>query len=65
VAIWIYALIFAFSSLWFAHFCLAALQHMREEEPALPDTPIVPYAPDAPLGAGAASPPSTPQEKTS
>lgn len=65
VAIWIYALIFAFSSLWFAHFCLAALQRMREEEPALPDTLIVPYAPDAPLGAGVAPPPSTPQEKTS
>jgi hypothetical protein len=31
VAIWIYTLVFAFSSLWFAHFALAALQALREE----------------------------------
>ncbi|QNP60677.1 EI24 domain-containing protein [Paenacidovorax monticola] len=31
VAIWIYTLVFAFSSLWFAHFCLAALQQLRQE----------------------------------
>lgn len=30
VAIWIYTLVFAFSSLWYAHFCLAALQQLRE-----------------------------------
>lgn len=30
VAIWIYTLVFAFSSLWYAHFCLAALQQMRD-----------------------------------
>jgi len=30
VAIWIYTLVFAFSSLWFTHFCLAALQRLRE-----------------------------------
>ena len=29
VAIWIYTLVFAFSSLWFAHFTLAALQRLR------------------------------------
>lgn len=29
VAIWIYTLIFAFSSLWFTHYCLAALQDLR------------------------------------
>lgn len=29
VAIWIYTLVFAFSSLWFAHYCLAALAGMR------------------------------------
>jgi hypothetical protein len=29
VAIWIYTLIFAFASLWFAHFCLAALARLR------------------------------------
>ena len=32
VAIWIYALVFAFSSLWFSHYCLAALQAMRAED---------------------------------
>nr|MBP8230576.1 EI24 domain-containing protein [Xylophilus sp.] len=31
IAIWIYALIFAFSSLWFSHYCLAALQLQREK----------------------------------
>ena len=31
VAIWIYTLVFAFSSLWFAHFCLDALQRLRNE----------------------------------
>lgn len=31
VAIWIYTLVFAFSSLWFAHFGLAALHALREE----------------------------------
>ena len=29
VAIWIYTLVFAFASLWFAHFTLAVLQRMR------------------------------------
>jgi hypothetical protein len=29
VAIWIYTLIFAFSSLWYAHYCLARLQRLR------------------------------------
>jgi Etoposide-induced protein 2.4 (EI24) len=49
-AIWIYTLVFAFASLWFAHFTLAALQRLREREatvmagagtpasPALPPT---------------------------
>ncbi len=31
VAIWIYTLVFAFSALWFAHFCLAALQDLRTQ----------------------------------
>lgn len=31
VAVWIYTLVFAFSSLWFAHFALAALHGMRQE----------------------------------
>ncbi len=32
VAIWIYTLVFAFSSLWFAHFGLAALEQLRKED---------------------------------
>ena len=31
LAIWIYTLVFAFSSLWFSHYCLAALQRLRDE----------------------------------
>ncbi|MBP9147288.1 MAG: EI24 domain-containing protein [Rhodoferax sp.] len=31
LAIWIYTLVFALSSLWFAHFCLAALHALRAE----------------------------------
>lgn len=31
VAIWIYTLVFAFASLWFAHYSLAALQRMRAQ----------------------------------
>ncbi|MFO1191844.1 MAG: EI24 domain-containing protein [Rhodoferax sp.] len=42
IAVWIYTLVFAFSSLWFAHFCLAALQALRAEAvPARPATPVV------------------------
>lgn len=46
VAIWIYTLVFAFSSLWFAHYALAALEALRAEVPAV--APAVPAAP-APL----------------
>jgi hypothetical protein len=31
LAIWIYTLVFAFASLWFTHYCLAALQALRAE----------------------------------
>ncbi|MDR0226605.1 MAG: EI24 domain-containing protein [Burkholderiaceae bacterium] len=69
VAIWIYALIFAFSSLWFAHFCLAALDRMRGEGPHAAGAPVVPFAPDAPRGPEGdvvvqASSPSLPDSKT-
>lgn len=36
LAIWLYALVFAFSSLWFAHYCLQALQTLRAETVAPP-----------------------------
>jgi hypothetical protein len=35
LAIWIYTLVFAFASLWFAHYCLAALEQLRAQ-PAAP-----------------------------
>jgi hypothetical protein len=34
LAIWIYTLVFAFSSLWFAHYCLFALQSLRARRAA-------------------------------
>jgi len=54
VAIWMYTLVFAFSSLWFAHYTLAALEQLRKKNPAL--------APEAPAQAApaiAASPAPT------
>lgn len=52
VAIWIYMLVFAFSSLWFTHFCLAALERLRAggfdpSAGAAGEQPL-PAAPDAP-----------------
>jgi Etoposide-induced protein 2.4 (EI24) len=42
VAIWIYTLVFAFSSLWFAHYGLAALEKLRADaSPVMPPRPIV------------------------
>lgn len=61
VAIWIYTLVFAFSSLWFTHYCLAALQAQRAASEAdapkgLPDevgsTPRAPEPPALPPVAG-------------
>jgi hypothetical protein len=47
LAIWIYTLVFAFSSLWFAHYCLAALQSLRAEQ-TLAQSQGVPLAPALP-----------------
>lgn len=33
VSVWLYVLIFVFSALWFAHYCLAALDALRDEQP--------------------------------
>lgn len=41
IAVWIYAITFAFSSLWFIHFCLAALQQLRIENGDLGAQPPV------------------------
>ena len=35
IAIWIYTLVFAFSSLWFAHYTLAELEQLRKKKNAL------------------------------
>jgi len=43
LAIWIYTLVFAFASLWFAHYCLAALEQIRAESP--PAAPLPTRAP--------------------
>jgi hypothetical protein len=43
LAIWIYTLVFAFASLWFAHYCLAALDGLRAESAE----PVVAIAPPA------------------
>jgi hypothetical protein len=40
VAIWIYTLVFAFSSLWFAHYCLAALEQLRKQNSAMAPDPL-------------------------
>jgi fatty acid desaturase len=43
VSIWLYTLLFAFSSLWFTHFGLKALQDLRAEQAIatkVPDTPL-------------------------
>jgi hypothetical protein len=56
LAIWIYTLVFALSSLWFAHYGLGALQALRQEAaasasatvsvsaPVQPTEPVVPAA---------------------
>ena len=38
LAVWIYMLVFSLSSLWFAHYCLAALQAQRAQANGLPPT---------------------------
>lgn len=43
VAIWMYTLVFAFSSLWFAHYCLGALEALR----AAKAVPVAPSSGDA------------------
>lgn len=57
VAIWIYTLVFAFSSLWFSHFCLQALADLRAEQ-ALAALDAMPLAPPASPPAAAALPQS-------
>jgi hypothetical protein len=57
LAIWIYTLVFAFASLWFAHYCLAALERMRAEPPPAPPFGM-PAAPPLGLADDTGIPPS-------
>jgi len=50
LAVWLYTLVFALSSLWFAHFCLAALQALRAERAAAA-AEVPPTAPELAAGA--------------
>ena len=47
LAIWIYTLVFAFSSLWFAHYCLDALARLRVQRAAAAVAPPAIEAADA------------------
>jgi hypothetical protein len=47
LAIWIYTLVFAFSSLWFGHYCLAALEQLRAGREAPPHDGVGAPAPVA------------------
>jgi hypothetical protein len=49
LAIWIYTLVFAFASLWFAHYCLAALDALRQQ---LAPAPVAPNPGPSPLASG-------------
>ena len=44
VAIWVYTLVFAFSSLWFAHYNLAALEQLRKKNNVLVPDDMAPVA---------------------
>ncbi|HMO48165.1 MAG TPA: EI24 domain-containing protein [Rubrivivax sp.] len=50
LSVWLYTLVFAFASLWFAHFGLAALQRQRQQlaaEVLPPPAPVQPQPPPA------------------
>lgn len=55
VAIWIYTLVFAFASLWFSHYCLAALRALRELPLDATGQPVSGHAPLAPTVLAVAS----------
>lgn len=49
LSVWLYTLVFAFSALWFVHYCLAALQRMRDEAIPGANAPTEPAALGAPV----------------
>ena len=64
LAIWIYTLVFAFSSLWFAHFCLQALAQLRAANSAVGTAAPVRASNGAavPGAPGQAQPPPSPHQ---
>ena len=69
VAIWIYTLVFAFSSLWFAHYALNALNVLRMESGhdavAVPDAlPKLPSQSEPPAASANTSPAAAPSTQT-
>lgn len=40
LSVWLYTLVFAFASLWFVHYCLAALESLRMRSPVAVDTTV-------------------------
>ena len=58
VSVWLYTLVFAFASCWFAHYLLAALhqQRLREARAAAAATPVIPDTPAALPGPPASAP---------
>lgn len=50
LSVWLYTLVFAFASLWFVHYCLAALEALRMRSPVVVDA-------EAPVPAGSAAEP--------
>jgi hypothetical protein len=51
-SVWLYTLVFVFAALWFVHFCLAALNRIRDQAAAAMAGPVVSAAP-APDGEAA------------
>ena len=49
-AVWLYTLVFAFAALWFAHYCLAALQALRNEAATATPAPAAPALPPVSFG---------------
>jgi len=50
LSVWIYTLIFVFSSLWFVHYCLEALQALRNAQAPHDTTPEAKPEPSLPMG---------------
>jgi hypothetical protein len=50
LSVWLYTLVFAFSSLWFVHYCLAALEALRLRTPVVvpAGTVVLPASPQEP-----------------